>query len=93
MLFDAQKMDEFIRWLMQQLPDSSDDWRDSVEQKIRAGLEPMLKKMNLISREEYDVQVAVLDRMRQKLDSLEQRLHQLEQSPRSAQSKRSHNGQ
>ena len=93
MVFDAQKMDEFIRWLMQQLPDSNDDWRDSVEQKIRAGLEPMLKKMNLISREEYDVQVALLDRMRQKLDSLEQRLHQLEQSPHLTQSKRSHNGQ
>ena len=78
MLFDAKKLDDFVQWLMQQLPESGDEMRSDLEKKVRAGLEPMLKKMNLVSREEYDVQVILLDRLRKKLHALEQRLDQLE---------------
>ena len=77
-MFSARKLDDFVQWLMRQLPESGDEMRSEFEKKLRAGLESALKKMNLVSREEYDVQTVLLDRLRKKLDALERRLDQLE---------------
>ena len=39
----------------------------------------MLQKLDMVSREEYDVQAEVLQRTRQRLEQLEQRIALLEQ--------------
>ena len=87
MLFDAKKLDEFVRRLGEQLPDSVEGARDEIEKKLRAGVEPILEKMNLVSREEYDVQVALLERLRQKVGMLERRLADLEATEKEETSK------
>ncbi len=46
--------------------------------KFQALLEAQLRKMNLVSREEFDAQQAILKRTRAKLDTLEQYVKQLE---------------
>ncbi|MFT5082609.1 MAG: BMFP domain-containing protein YqiC [Lentisphaeria bacterium] len=46
--------------------------------QIRALIEAGLKKMNLVTREEFDAQQAVLLRTREKLDALEAKLSELE---------------
>ncbi len=52
---------------------------DLPEKELRALLESALRKMNLVSREEFDAQQAVLQRTREKLEALERQLAELEQ--------------
>ena len=49
-----------------------------VEKNIRAMLTTLFSKLDLVTREEFDVQQAVLIRTREKLDILEARLAELE---------------
>ncbi len=54
--------------------------RDLPEKELRVLLESALRKMNLVSREEFDAQQAVLQRTREKLEQIEQQLAELESS-------------
>lgn len=49
-----------------------------IENNLKAGLTSMLTKLDMVSREEFDVQSAVLARTREKLTLLEARLSGLE---------------
>lgn len=49
-----------------------------IEQNLRAGVTSMLGKLDMVSREEFDVQTEVLARTRAKLAQLEARLTELE---------------
>ncbi|MGV8989935.1 MAG: accessory factor UbiK family protein [Thiobacillus sp.] len=49
-----------------------------IEQNLKAGVTSMLGKLDMVSREEFDVQTEVLARTRAKLEQLEARLLQLE---------------
>jgi hypothetical protein len=51
-----------------------------IEQNLKAGVTSMLGKLDMVSREEFDVQTEVLARTREKLAQLEARLLQLEKS-------------
>lgn len=52
---------------------------DLPEKELRSLLEGTLNRMNLVSRQEFDAQQAVLLRTREKLESLEKQLIELEQ--------------
>lgn len=49
-----------------------------IEQNLKAGVTSMLGKLDMVSREEFDVQTEVLTRTRAKLAQLEARLTELE---------------
>ena len=48
------------------------------EKNVRALLSGFFSRLDLVSREEFDVQAQVLQRTREKLDALEKRVAQLE---------------
>ncbi len=48
-----------------------------LEQNLKAGLSGWLSKLDLVTREEFDVQTEVLSRTREKLAQLEARLKEL----------------
>lgn len=54
--------------------------REDLEQNFRSVLRGGLAKLDLVTREEFEVQEAVLQRTRQKLEALEQRLTEFEQN-------------
>ncbi|STT46369.1 Uncharacterized protein conserved in bacteria [Klebsiella pneumoniae] len=56
-------------------------WVRMFEKKIRQALQSQLTRLDLVSREEFDVQTQVLLRTREKLALLEQRLNDLENRP------------
>jgi BMFP domain-containing protein YqiC len=45
--------------------------------KVKAAIEAVLKRLNLVTREEFDAQAAVLMRTRGRLEALEARLEQV----------------
>lgn len=49
-----------------------------IEQNLKAGLSGWLAKLDLVTREEFDVQSELLARTREKLTQLEARLQELE---------------
>lgn len=49
-----------------------------MEKNLKAGLSAWLAKLDLVTREEFDVQALVLARTREKLQELEARLARLE---------------
>ena len=51
---------------------------NDIESNIKALLQSSLSKMNLVTREEFDIQSALLNRTREKLDQLEKQLAELE---------------
>ncbi|TCS72163.1 hypothetical protein EDC61_10678 [Sulfuritortus calidifontis] len=50
-----------------------------IEKNLKATLTGLLGKLDLVTREEFDVQAQVLARTREKLTALEERLAKLEQ--------------
>ena len=52
-----------------------------IENNLKAGLTSMLTKLDMVSREEFDIQSGVLARTREKLTTLEARLSELEKKP------------
>lgn len=74
-------IDELARRLADSLPGGLKALREDAEQNFRAVLQAGLARLDLVTREEFDVQASVLRRTREKLEALEQRLAQLEQSP------------
>ncbi len=53
-----------------------------VMKNLRAGLESGLARLELVSREEFEVQAAVLSRTREKLKRLEEQVKALEEQQR-----------
>ena len=51
---------------------------EEAQMQIRSALTAALQKMNLVTREEFDTQQAVLARSREKLDALEAQVTELE---------------
>ena len=51
-----------------------------IEHNVKAGVTAMLGKLDMVSREEFDVQTEVLARTRAKLEALEARLAELEKA-------------
>ena len=74
-----EELDQLITEVIKGLPPFIGEVRKEVEQGIHLGLEALLKKMNLVSREEYDAQVALLNRLHKQIGDLERRLNQAEQ--------------
>ena len=51
---------------------------EEVDKKVKQVIQAQLMKLDLVSREEFDVQTKVLLRTREKLQALEDKLQQLE---------------
>ena len=71
-------IDKLARRLAEELPRSLKSVRDDLEQNFRSILQSGLSKLDLVTREEFEVQEAVLQRTREKLEALVARLEELE---------------
>ena len=71
-------IDEFAESLSRLLPPGIDTLKNDFERNARAALQSVLAKMELVTREDFDIQSRLLERTREKLDQLEKRLTQLE---------------
>ena len=72
-------LDELARELVDAVPRNVRALGDDLERNFRSLLQAGLGKMDLVTREEFDLQVAVLARTREKLEALEMRLAELEE--------------
>ncbi len=78
-MIDPRKFDELARRIQASLPPGLDEVRDDVTRNIRAVIAAGIARMDLVEREEFDVQSSVLARTREKVEALELRVRQLEE--------------
>ena len=73
-------VNQFIKQFNQAFVPGAQALGDEVQMQIRSAMSSALKKMDLVTREEFDTQQAVLTRSREKLDALEKQMTELEQT-------------
>jgi hypothetical protein len=78
-MLDPKQLDDLARRLAASMPKGVQVLQEDLNRSFRATLEAGLSRLDLVTREEFDVQAAVLARSRAKLDALEQRVAELEQ--------------
>lgn len=78
-MFDPKTLDELARKMSDSLPQGLRDLQGDMERTFRTGLQSTLSRMDLVTREEFDVQTAVLARTREKLEQMELRVATLEE--------------
>jgi BMFP domain-containing protein YqiC len=79
MAFDPGSLDELARRLADAVPPGLTALRNDLEQNFKAVLQSGLAKLDLVTRQEFDVQAGVLKRSRERLEELERRMAALEQ--------------
>lgn len=80
MAFDPGSLDELARKLAEAVPPGLTALRNDLEQNFKAVLQSGLAKLDLVTRQEFDVQAGVLKRSRERLEELERRMTALEQN-------------
>lgn len=77
-MIDARLFDNVSDTLSKLAPPGMQAFKDDLLQNLRANIQTMLDKMELVTQEEFDVQQALLARTREKLEQLEERVAVLE---------------
>ncbi len=72
-------IENLAKTLADSVPEGLRSMRAELEENFRSVLAGGLAKLDLVTREEFDVQQAVLARTREKLEALEKRLDELEE--------------
>ncbi len=81
MAFDPKSLEELARKLAEAVPPGLAALRSDLEQNFKAVLQSGLTKLDLVTRQEFDIQAAVLRRSRERLEELEKRIAALEKAP------------
>jgi ubiquinone biosynthesis accessory factor UbiK len=76
-MIDTKTIDQIVNTLRAALPQNL---AQDVDKNLRAALLPVFEHLELVTREEFEVQSAVLARTRAKLETLEKQVAELEKS-------------
>ena len=75
---ETLRIEEIARRLMDNLPPALRATQRDLESNFRAVLRASLGKLDLVTRDEFDVQTRVLERTRARLEALEARVRGME---------------
>jgi ubiquinone biosynthesis accessory factor UbiK len=75
---NSSGLDELARRLAESVPESVRSFGRDLEGNFKAVLQAQLSKLDLVSRQEFDVQAAILERTQAKLTAMEARLKEIE---------------
>ncbi len=77
-MFNPKKLEEIAKQVGDVMPASVKSFGEDVDRKIKQVLQSQLGKLDMVSREEFDVQTHVLLRTREKLAEMEKKFTELE---------------
>ncbi|MBS4052323.1 ubiquinone biosynthesis accessory factor UbiK [Methylomonas rivi] len=77
-MFDPKSIDNLADRIANAIPPGLNNFKDDMEKNVHALLQSALSKLDLVSREEFEVQKAVLAKTRGRLEELEKRVAELE---------------
>ena len=77
-MIDKSVIDDITKRVTAAIPSSLRFLQEDLEKNLRTALEAGLSHLDLVTREEFDLQTAVLARTREKLEKLEKIVAELE---------------
>lgn len=80
-MFNSQSFDELVNKLFNILPSSLQHFEKDLKKQFQEILERTFSRLNLVSREEFEVQKKVLARTREKVEKLQKELDHLKSVP------------
>lgn len=87
-MLDPKQFDEMAKKLFSALPESVQNMEQDLQQKFKDILQATFARLDLVTREEFDVQTKVLARTREKLDALQLEVDALMQEKKEKQEKK-----
>ncbi len=72
------KSGDFVQEIFKLLPEDIRKHKDDLKKNVRAAVNARLVKMELVTREEFDIQSELLSKTRALVDELEHKVSQLE---------------
>jgi len=79
-MINAQSVEDLAQRLAALVPPGLHQAREDLTSTFRSALQAGLRNLDLVTREEFDVQRCVLLRTREKIEQLEQQLYALERA-------------
>ncbi len=76
-MFDPKQFDDLAKKLFATLPTSLQSIEKDIQQKFKEILQSTFSRLDLVTREEFDVQIKVLARTREKLEILQKQVDDL----------------
>ncbi len=76
-MFVPKQFDDLAKKLYNALPSSLQHFENEIQQQFKDILQSAFTKMDLVTREEFDVQIKVLARTREKIDALQMQVDAL----------------
>ena len=73
-MFITQQIDELTKKLLAILPENVQNFEHEIQEKFKEIIQTALNKINLITREEFDIQIKVLTRTREKVEQLQKQV-------------------
>ena len=77
-MFDPQQLESVARKVLDAIPPEMGQAPEAIKAQIKVKLQSALQEMDVVTREEFDTQTAVLAKTRAKLEALEKRLAEWE---------------
>lgn len=73
-MIDPKNMNDVIQSVIDAMPQGLKNMPTEIQSNFRAAIQGVFERLDLVTREEFDVQRGVLLRTREKLEALERRL-------------------
>lgn len=77
-MINAKKIEEIAKQITDAIPPSVKNVANDIEEKTKTVLQRKLSQLDIVTREEFDVQTQVLIKTREKINELEAKITQLE---------------
>ena len=77
---DPKNIDDLANKIKGVLPESLKSSKEEMQKTLKSGAEDVFQKLDLVSREEYDIQVSLLQKCQKKIDELEAKISELEEN-------------
>lgn len=77
-MLDPKKLEDLAKQIADAVPPGVKNMAEGAETRVKTVLQSQLSKLDLVTREEFDIQSQVLIRTREKLEAMEARITELE---------------
>ena len=77
-MINPKKIEEIAKQIADAVPPGVKSMAEGAEEKVKQILQAQLSKLDVVSREEFDIQTQVLAKTRAKLDALEAKISAME---------------
>ncbi|CUS47689.1 MAG: hypothetical protein HLUCCO02_09110 [Idiomarinaceae bacterium HL-53] len=78
-MIDGKKLEQLARQITESIPPGVREAADNLEGRVKQSLQQQLGKLDVVTREELQIQQQMVLHLRQRIDELEKKIEELSQ--------------